>query len=438
MKDTIFALATPVGGALAIIRISGENTAAILAEVFSADCKNAPHMLKHGFLRDKDGKNIDEVMCVFMPSPKSYTGEDMAEISLHGGYAVCRAALARLGNTNMARSAEPGEFTKRAFLNGKMSLSSAEAVMDIIGAQTERASRAAGDQLAGALHREVKGIEDELRAVLSGIDAAIDYPEELEEDVESAVPAALENASEKLRRLIKNGESSRVLREGARIVIAGKPNAGKSSLLNALLGREAAIVTDIPGTTRDILQECADFAGMPVRLFDTAGIRDSGDEVEKIGVSRARDAIEDADLLLIALDASKPLQREDVELLESTKDRTRIVLRCKSDLPAVLDTSMLPKGALTISSISGEGIETLKTTAADMLLGGESALVSNTRHIDALRAALASVEQAQRAIDTECVATDIRDSLLHLGEISGSSVDESVIQAIFSTFCVGK
>ena len=438
MNDTIHALATPIGGALAIIRISGDNTRALLKSVFSADCESAPRTLKHGFVTDENGETIDEAMCVFMPAPKSYTGEDMAELSIHGGYAVCRAALSRLGETGLSVSAAPGEFTKRAFLNGKLTLTGAEAVMDIINANTGRAARAAEDQLAGALHREIKAIEDGLCAALSGLDAAIDYPEELEEDVESSLPALLNETADRLKALIQNGENAKLLREGARVVIVGKPNAGKSSLLNALLGQDRAIVTDIAGTTRDILQESADFAGMPVRLFDTAGLRESADEVERIGVSRAREAIEKAELLLLALDASEELQETDRALLEETRDKPRIVLLCKSDLPPVLSASALPDGTLTVSALTGEGIEELKRKAASMLFGGESALITNSRHIEALRGALAAVLQAREARDMDCVATDMREALLCLGAITGSAVDASVIEAIFSTFCVGK
>ncbi len=307
-----------------------------------------------------------------------------------------------------------------------------------IQAQTERSLKAAQEQMEGGLQGRIERLEDELRGALAGLDAAIDYPEELEEDVESALPQTLSRAEKELLLLLENGEKARLLREGARVVIAGRPNAGKSSLLNAFLDKERAIVTDVAGTTRDIIEESTDFCGVPVRLYDTAGIRESGDEVEKIGVERARGAMEKADLLFIAIDASKKLDKEEYALLEDTKDRKRIVLLCKSDLTSVVQREELPKDCMVISARTGEGMEALKDAAAKLLVGTQSAYVTNARHIAALQSAREALLQAEQAEDMECRATDIRDALLSLGAITGSSVDESVIDSIFSSFCVGK
>lgn len=438
VDDTIFALATPVGGALAVLRVSGKKSAALLGRVFSGKCVQKPRELCYGRLINGEGECADTCMAVYFEAPRSYSGEDMAELYLHGGAAVVREAMSVILKSGLVRVAEPGEFTKRAFMNGKMSLSSAEAVMDVIQAQTERSLKAAQEQMEGGLQGRIERLEDELRGALAGLDAAIDYPEELEEDVESALPQTLSRAEKELLLLLENGEKARLLREGARVVIAGRPNAGKSSLLNAFLDKERAIVTDVAGTTRDIIEESTDFCGVPVRLYDTAGIRESGDEVEKIGVERARGAMEKADLLFIAIDASKKLDKEEYALLEDTKDRKRIVLLCKSDLTSVVQREELPKDCMVISARTGEGMEALKDAAAKLLVGTQSAYVTNARHIAALQSAREALLQAEQAEDMECRATDIRDALLSLGAITGSSVDESVIDSIFSSFCVGK
>ncbi len=437
-EDTIFAFATPLGGALAVLRVSGKAAPLILKRIFGGECLSSPRKICFGRIKSESGETIDECMAVFFAAPKSYTGEDMAELYLHGGTAVCQRAAAEIEATGLGRVADPGEFTRRAFLNGKMPLSHAEAVMDVINAQTGLAAKAAEEQLEGKLHARIIALEDKLRNALSGLDAAIDYPEELEEDVESGLPGILEELRKEISALIDNGERSRILREGARVVICGRPNVGKSSLLNALLNKERAIVTSLAGTTRDILEEDADFCGVPVRLYDTAGIRRGEDEAERIGVERAKAALEKADLLLVALDASAELSDEDKRLLSSTGDRERIVLLCKSDLPELLKKESLPEGAMIVSAKTGEGINELKRAVAGRLSCGESAIVTNSRHISALKRAQKALLQAEAAEDMDCKATDLREALLSLGEISGNAVDESVIENIFSSFCVGK
>lgn len=438
MTDTIFALATPAGGALAVIRISGPEAKSILESVFSGKAKHA--FMAHGFI--KEGENrIDEAMAVYFEAPKSYTGEDMAELYTHGGRAVLNRILSLL--SRYARAAEAGEFTRRAFLNGKMDLSQAEAVQDVIAATSKRGAALALEQLQGSVSRAVKEAEEVLLDALSGIDAAIDYPEELEEDVFSALPAELQSAKEKIGELAENGLKQKFLREGARVVLLGRPNAGKSSLLNALLGYERAIVTPIAGTTRDVIEEETLFFDVPVRLTDTAGMRESGDEAERIGVSRAKSAAEQADFLLLAFDGAKPLDESDKDLLFSTADRPRLAVVCKSDLGAHLSAAEITEAygvfAVSVSALTGEGVENLKKEVVKRLSPEtESALVTNARHIDALLKAKDALESALLATEPELIATDIRDALKYLGEITGETVDETVLTRIFSRFCVGK
>lgn len=443
MPDTIFAPATPSGGALCVVRVSGPESARVLKEAFSAKT-TPPRRMTYGRLLDAAGETIDACMAAFFPSPHSYTGEDMAEFYLHGGQAVLKNALVRMAALGL-RTAQPGEFTQRAFLNGKTDLSKAEAVMDVINADTSRAAAAAVEQLCGGLEKRIRDVEQKLREALTALDAAIDYPEELEEDVTASLPAQLQEAEEAIRTLAENGVRNRVLREGAKVVIIGAPNVGKSSLMNALLQEDMAIVTDIPGTTRDVLQADADFDGVPVRLFDTAGMRESTDRVESLGVERAKKRADNADLLLLALDASRELLPEERTLLASLEKKPYILVLCKSDLPEVLspfDDSM-PKiarrsRAVSVSAVTGEGLGYLRSVIAQLVCPESEALVTNARHVALLKRARNAVEQARAAVDLDCAATDIREALVCLGGITGSAVDERVIEDIFRTFCVGK
>ena len=433
--DTIFAPATPIGGAICMLRVSGPKSAAALFALSGKDLLKHPRRMMRVLLT-QDGRQLDDAMAVCYPAPNSYTGEDMAEVFCHGGPAVVRAvqnALLSLG----LRPAEPGEFTRRAFLDGKMDLVEAEAVMDLIQSTAERAADAAMEQLQGRLSREIGDVETLLTDALSGISAAIDYPEELEEDVFSALPQQLEQAKSALSGLISQGKTGRVLREGLRVALVGRPNAGKSSLMNALLGFNRAIVTPHAGTTRDVLEEQLSLDGIPVRLFDTAGLREAEDEAEREGVSRARNAMRNADLVLLLLDGSTPLSLQDVALMEETKPAQRILLQTKADLPTVRDA---PEGELLlrISAKTGEGLDAL-TDAIRLAAGPVSgAYVTNARHIRALEDALDAIRSAQNALEPDCMATDIRAALLSLGAITGSAVDETIISRIFERFCVGK
>ena len=441
MNDLIYALATPVGGAIAVVRISGPGAEALLRRVFTG--RGAPREMAYGRVVDGAGETLDEAMAAFFPAPRSYTGEDMAELYLHGGQVTVRRVLALLGCH--ARSARPGEFTERAFLAGKMDLAQAEAVMDLINAGAERSAKSALAQLEGRLSARITDVERELLDALSGLEAAIDYPEELEDDVTSALPEVLAAAERELQALAGAGLSGRVLREGARVAIVGRPNAGKSSLLNALAGAERAIVTQFAGTTRDVLEETVSMEGVPVTLYDTAGIRAADDPVERIGVERARLAAERADLLLVCFDAAAPLTEEDLVLLRETEGRPRIAVCNKSDLPALWSAETLAAQGISACSVSaetGEGLAALRhAIAVRVAPEQESALVTNARHIEALQLAAAAVAEARQnagGAELELVATDLREALSALGQITGRTAAADLIERIFSKFCVGK
>lgn len=451
--DTIFAPATPLGGALAVIRISGSESHSIIGRIFTGRVR--PRMMVHGRIRRGDFL-IDDAMCAIFRAPKSYTGEDMAELYVHGSSAVVDGVMHLLAE-NGARLAEPGEFTKRAFIAGKLDLSQAEAVMDVINASTLRALNAALGQLEGSVGRDIASVENMLLNALSGLEAAIDYPEELEEDVYSDLPHTLSQAYSMLSRLYENGMRQRILREGADVVIAGKPNAGKSSLLNLLTSSDKAIVTPYAGTTRDIIEERASINGIPVLFKDTAGIHTSDDPVERLGIERARLAAERAALVLLAFDGGAPLDTDDAKrLFDMTEGKKRLAVICKSDLPAMLDADMLcklsgesqPIKAVYVSSITGEGLEELKKLIADELLPeDENPMLTNMRHINAVKEAMDALDaislpdfggEAALAADADCISTDIRNALHSLAKITGRETDETVTDMIFERFCVGK
>ncbi|MDO4568613.1 MAG: tRNA uridine-5-carboxymethylaminomethyl(34) synthesis GTPase MnmE [Clostridia bacterium] len=438
MEDTIFAPATPFGGAIAIVRISGGETRRIVRELFSRELTHG--RMTHGALGLDEP--LDDCMAVFFRAPASYTGEDMAEFYLHGSPAVGQACMELLSRCG-ARAAEPGEFTKRAFVNGKLKLAEAEAVMDLVQAKSQLSAREALLQLSGAVGRETADIEEALTVALAGVSAAMDYPDELEEDVFSALPQLLRECYDRLCALKEAGMRRRVLREGARVVIVGRPNAGKSSLLNALTGADLAIVTEVAGTTRDTIEEQTVMRGVPVRLVDTAGIRRSEDSVERLGVERAmREALR-ADVLLVAIDACRPWDEGYAELLELSPDAAKLAVLCKCDLERALDaadvTARTGLRCLCVSALTGEGLDELRRAVAELVTpAGSDVHITNMRHIEAVAAAAACLEGSWGQRDWDCVATDMREALRELARISGREVDASVIDAIFSRFCVGK
>ncbi len=433
-EDTIYAPSTAIGGAIAVLRVSGPR-AKETARIFDRGFASEPGMMR--FVRVQDDKEpIDDAMAVYFSAPASYTGEDMVEIDCHGGHQTVQRILGLLSGLGF-RPAEGGEFTRRAFLNGKMDLAQAEAVMDIITADAEQSRKAALNQLHGSVSRAIHDVEDVLLDALSGIDAAIDYPDEAEEDCIARLPEQLGAGRSKAERLLADGRRGRVLRDGLRVVILGRPNTGKSSLMNALAGFERAIVTDIAGTTRDVLDERLSFDGVPVRLIDTAGIREATDRAEQIGVDRALDEMRRADVQLVLLDGSAPLTTEDKTLIETTENGIpRILVVNKCDLPRQTDYA----GAISISAKTGQGLEELKREVLRLAApqDADCNAITNERHLHALEQACAALCSAEQAEELDCKATDIRAALQALGSITGTDVDATVIDRIFERFCVGK
>ena len=437
MKDTIYALATPIGGAIAIIRISGPQARFALESVFRGKIQH--RYISHGAIVDGDVP-VDDGMAVYFAAPNSYTGEDMAELFIHGGYGVSKKVLEAISKTGL-RPAAPGEFTQRAFLNGKMDLTRAEAVMDLVSASSSRGSASALEQLNGSLFEIISRIQQQVTDLLSGVDAAIDYPEELEEDVFSPLPEQISSLKQQLDHLIENGLSCRMVREGVKIAILGRPNAGKSTLFNAILGEERAIVTPEAGTTRDIIEGTLIINGITARLFDTAGLRDSENQAESIGIMRARETVNSADLLLIAIDGGEVMTDEEIRLLSHPGKRLGVI--CKSDISqgsgAAAEFEKFGVEYVTVSAVTGEGISALIDKIGEMTAPEtESALVTNIRHIDSLKEASTSLSSALLTDEADCIATDLRSCLLSLCQITGAQADDEVIERIFSNFCVGK
>ena len=463
-NTVIFAPAAPAGGAIAIVRISGAGAKELLRKFFipfsQSDAEPKHRRMAYGSLVDLDGALIDACSAVYYMAPNSYTGEDMAEIFPHGSKAVLDKLFEAFSKCPGVRPAEPGEFTKRAFLNCKLDLSGAEAVMDMISASTELSRRAAAYQLEGGLRRRIDALYGELNDVASYIAAATDYPDEMEDEAigEGELARRLSHVQRSLDTLIKNGLASRVLRdgastdgsqeialrEGARVVIMGEPNSGKSSLLNALLMRDRAIVTNIAGTTRDTIEESADVNGIPVTFIDTAGIRPSADEVENLGIERAWRECKNADLVLWLHPAGEETAEYERRAF-ARLERPAIVVNTKADLCEGESRSAdLPcENSISVSSLTGEGIDELRAAVASLLRPtDEPAAVTNTRHISALLAADGSINSAIEALGSglglDCCAADIADAMESIGSITGRTASEDIIDSIFSRFCVGK
>ncbi len=452
MSDTIAAIATPPGeGGIGIIRLSGPEAQAIALRIFrpARAGRLRSHRVRYGYVIGPDGAVIDEALLTFMAAPHSFTREDVVEISCHGGalpvQLTLEAALAA-----GARLANPGEFTMRAFLNGRIDLSQAEATLDVIRAQTSAGLAVAQAQLGGWLAREVRAARAALLEPLAYITALIDFPEEGIEPQAVAEPVAQALAT--VERLLAGANQGMVIRNGARVALVGRPNVGKSSLLNALLRVERAIVTPIPGTTRDTLEETANLAGVPVVLIDTAGMRASDDPVEQIGVERARSALASADLALLVFDAQQPFTAEDAAMLSVTAERPTIIVWNKCDDPASapLPAPEHPRSVAVVacSARYGHGIDHLANTIAATLLGGTlpamgtTHLVSNPRHRAALRRAVEFLRAAQETLATnaatDLLAADLTGATNALGEITGETVGEDLLDVIFSRFCIGK
>ncbi|WP_288186202.1 tRNA uridine-5-carboxymethylaminomethyl(34) synthesis GTPase MnmE [uncultured Sporomusa sp.] len=457
--DTISAIATAIGeGGIGIIRISGSKAMAIAGKLFiSKSGKTVDSLLSHqvmyGHIIDPaSGETVDEAILLSMRAPRSYTCEDVVEIHCHGGPVPLKRIL-DLTLVQGARLAEPGEFTKRAFLNGRLDLAQAEAVIDIIRSKTDASLKVAVGNLSGQLSEQVRALRHAVLRMIAQLEAAIDFPEEdIEEAAAADVAQLIAEAKSRLTTLLATAQTGRILREGLATVIIGKPNVGKSSLLNALLREKRAIVTDIPGTTRDIIEEYVNIGGIPLKIIDTAGIRDTADVVEKIGVERAKALVEQADLILLLLDSSAPLSPEDRAVLELLSGKQAIVLINKSDLPARLETEEVEKYTggrlvLKISVAREEGLAALEQAIVDMVYGGqvspgEAAFVNNVRHSAALRAALERLNDAEATIEagmpSDCIVVDLREAWEKLGEVTGDTVGEDIIDQIFTQFCIGK
>ncbi|MDD5017036.1 MAG: tRNA uridine-5-carboxymethylaminomethyl(34) synthesis GTPase MnmE [Eubacteriales bacterium] len=444
-KETIYAPATPGGGAISVIRISGRDAHRVMNEVFFCHVKKMAHAkLYHGQIRYRD-KLIDDVMAVIFDAPRSYTGEDMAEIHCHGGRVGMSGVLAALSQCG-ARIAEPGEFTKRAYLSGKMDLSAAGAVMELIEATSSAGANAALRQLSGGLYEKITAIQSALTDALAIISAGIEYPEDdIEADIRRDAMPLITFAKAETEKIADTFKSGRMLRDGYSVVIIGRPNVGKSSLFNMLLSKERAIVTHIPGTTRDAVDDIIIKHGVPVRLVDTAGMRRGADEVEKIGIARAKDAVKNADMVLFVIDRSAGVTGADKEIFGALGGSVIVVLN-KSDLPPKVSLreaeEIFGKKAVEVCAISGMGREALLKMIDPPDIGdSEDVVITNERHLNILKAADESLDMAIGAFDTadlDCVDVDLKDAWDRLGEITGLTVTEEIIDQIFDKFCLGK
>ena len=457
--DIIAAIATGHSPtAIGIVRVSGQGCFACCDRVFRAFngspfSQQTPRNMVFGEMLDAQGRVIDQGLAVRFPGPRSYTGEDSAEFHCHGSPVVLRELLSALFAAG-ARQAKAGEFTRRAFLNGQLDLTQAEAVIDLIDAETASAARNAAAQLDGGLRRALEPIQDALLDITSRFYAVVDYPDEDIEDVKpEQVAEALSSAEKQLSSLLATCQRGKVLKSGVRTAIVGRPNAGKSSLLNALAGYERAIVTDIPGTTRDTVEESVLCGGVLLRLIDTAGIRDTEDVVEQKGVERSRKALESADLVLAVVDGSVPLTDEDLEVLRLAAENPRwIAVFSKCDLwdtkahSVGIIGSPAPAASVTLSSVTGEGLGDLENAVAALFPAGDpkeaGSLLTDQRQEEAVRRARDAVRRAKDALENgltpDAVLTDAEEALDSLGELTGRTAKEEIVSRIFSRFCVGK
>lgn len=454
--ETIAAISTPPGeGAISIVRLSGLTALEVANSVFKGRdlTEVASHTINYGHIIDPDNdETVDEVMVSVMRAPKTFTREDVIEINCHGGIVATNRILQLLLGQG-ARLAEPGEFTKRAFLNGRIDLTQAESVMDLIRAKTDRAMQVAVNQLDGNLNHLITNLRQEILEVLAQVEVNIDYPEyDTDEMTTQLLLEKAQVVKAAIAQLLQTAGQGKVLREGLATAIVGRPNVGKSSLLNHMLHEDKAIVTDVAGTTRDTLEEYVNVRGVPLKLIDTAGIHDTEDKVEKIGVERSRAAITQADLILLVLDQSRPLTQEDRDLLAATADKKRIVILNKQDLPAQLDQQELAalvdaKDVLTTSALTSEGMTALDERIAELFFGGiensqTTVMVSNSRQIGLLRQAQHDldgvIDGIQAGMPIDLVQIDMTSAWDNLGQITGDAAPDELITQLFSQFCLGK
>ena len=456
MDDTIAAVATAYGeGGIGIIRISGEKSLDILEEIFEFHGieEIVNRRMTYGKIVDRDnGHTIDEVLAVYMKGPATYTAEDVVEINCHGSTVSLRKTLSLVLRKG-ARLAEPGEFTKRAFLNGRIDLSQAEAVIDVVKAKTDKSFDVALSQLEGGLSSYIRDIRQNLLDLLVDITVNIDYPDEdIEEITYDKLEINIKQIGDMIEKLLSTASSGRMIREGIRVAIAGKPNVGKSSLMNGLLRETRAIVTEIPGTTRDTIEEALSIRNIPVYLIDTAGIRETSDKVEKLGIEKSKEAFNNADFIIFIMDGSEEISSEDEEIIEYLKERKCLVLINKKDLEQKIDSvqirNMLPNSQIIKTSlINGDGIEEIENSIEELVYGGEitqseSMMVNNVRHINLLTDSCNSLEDAlQMAVNREAldfIEIDVKNAYELTGEIIGESVNDDIINEVFARFCLGK
>ena len=455
--STIVSISTAPGiGGIGIIRMSGEKSFEILDKIFKPktsqkieDIKG--YTIKYGHIVENN-EIVDEVLVSYFKAPRSYTTENMCEINSHGGNVVVKKIL-EICLKNGAELAEPGEFTKRAFLNGRIDLAQAESVIDVINAKSDKEAKSGIKQLEGYLSKEIKGIKQEILDVLVNIEVTIDYPEyDTPEVQEKEIAQMLESVGKKLKKLEKSFDNGKIIKDGIKTAIIGKPNAGKSSLLNAILKEDRAIVTDIAGTTRDTIEEFVTINGIPLNLVDTAGIREASDEVEKIGVEKSIKQANDADLIIAIFDSSKDLEEEDIEILNLIKGKKSIILLNKSDLNSKINENddrftSITENILRISALNKYGIDELYEKIAELFNLNEinldnEILITNIRHKNIISKSLENVNKAKEALEInmpiDIITIYIKEILEDLGEITGEVVTEDIINEIFSKFCLGK
>lgn len=449
LQDTITAITTPLGtGGVGVIRISGEKSIEIISKIFSISSKTKklpefiPSMAYHGWIK-ANNKLIDEVLVLYFKAPKSFTGEDVVEIHCHGGINVVKNIL-NIVLDNGARLAERGEFTKRAFLNQKMDLSEAEAVLDIINAKTDKFSEISAQNLSGKLALNIKNLRKEIMDVLSRIIGALDFPEDMPEPEYNYLEEKTNDFITQIEQILKTAHSSNLMRQGIQLAIIGKPNVGKSSLFNALLSFQRAIVTDIPGTTRDVIQETLDIGGIPITLIDTAGIRDEkhADSVEKIGINLSKQYLKNADIVIFLYDLTKGRDNEDNEVIKDIPSNKLITVGSKSD---ILSNTVPVESTLHISSKTGDGIEVLRQVIENKICSHNSEnseFSTNQRQQECLKKAQEALVQAINGIHQQelqdLISIDYKSALLALDEITGEVITDDILNNIFENFCIGK